>query len=378
MAQAASPPDDHDSPWKETLEQFLPQCLALFAPKLHAIIDWSHPPEFLDKELQAIAVPRRGTSPRRSGHRSSQDSRSGRHGGSADPARAGAPSHPGGIDQSGRFHRLVSDGAFSGRRYADKLVLVRCLDGRTARLLIHIEIQGGAHGPRARVLFARRMFQYRYRLQDRHGTRSGQAFYSLGILTASRGGDSHLVHCEEFLDQGIRFTFPVVHMAQWLERWDELEALAPSNPFAVVVMAHLTALRLRNKAARLDPKVELMRRMTGYGYARREIDALARLVDWIIRLPERLEPDYMRALETLEQEHAVTYITTPERVGLRRGRLEGRLEGQVDLLLRQLARRFGEVPEVVTERVRSATAEQLETWSLNFVDAVTLDEVFAD
>lgn len=348
MAQAASPPDDHDSPWKETLEQFLPQCLALFAPKLHAIIDWSHPPEFLDKELQAIAVPRR-----RSPSKSSDG-------------------------QDKASHRLASDGAFSGRRYADKLVLVRCLDGRTARLLIHIEIQGGAHGPRARVLFARRMFQYRYRLQDRHGTRSGQAFYSLGILTASRGGDSHLVHCEEFLDQGIRFTFPVVHMAQWLERWDELEALAPSNPFAVVVMAHLTALRLRNKAARLDPKVELMRRMTGYGYARREIDALARLVDWIIRLPEQLEPDYMRALETLEQEHAVTYITTPERVGLRRGRLEGRLEGQVDLLLRQLARRFGEVPEVVTERVRSATAEQLETWSLNILEAATLDEVFGD
>ena len=163
-------------------------------------------------------------------------------------------------------------------------------------------------------------------------------------------------------------------MAQWLECWDELEALAPSNPFAVVVMAHLTALRLRNKAARLDPKVELMRRMTGYGYARREIDALARLVDWIIRLPERLEPDYMRALETLEQEHAVTYITTPERVGPRRGRIEG----QADLLLRLLGRKFGEVPEAVTERVRAATAEQLEIWSLNTLDASTLDEVFGD
>ena len=37
--------DDHDSPWKEALEVFLPQCLALFAPDLHAIIDsiLSHP-----------------------------------------------------------------------------------------------------------------------------------------------------------------------------------------------------------------------------------------------------------------------------------------------------------------------------------------------
>ncbi|MER1966551.1 DUF4351 domain-containing protein, partial [Castellaniella sp. GW247-6E4] len=80
------------------------------------------------------------------------------------------------------------------------------------------------------------------------------------------------------------------------------------------------------------------------------------------------------ALEALEQEHAMTYITTPERVGLRRGRVEG----QAELLLRQLGRRFGAIPGTATERVRAATAEQLETWSLNFVDATTLDEVFGD
>jgi len=334
MAQDANAPaDDHDSPWKDAIEQFLPQCLALFAPDLHALIDWSHPPVFLDKELQAIAVPRRRS-----------------FAGSPDKGPGKAPR----------------------RLYTDKLVLVRCRNGRYARLLIHFEIQGGPAGPTARVLFARRMFQYRYRLEDRYGT--DLPIYSLGILTASRGGDSHPVHCNEFLGQGVRFTFPVVHMAQWLRHWDSLEALAPTNPFAVVVMAHLTALRLRRKAARLDPKVELMHRLAGYGYPRHDIDALARLVDWIIALPEALEPDYMRALEALEQEHTMTYITTPERVGLRRGRVEG----QADLLLRLLARRFGTIPDTLTERIRAATAGQLETWSLNFVDATTLDEVFGE
>ncbi|WP_269500257.1 DUF4351 domain-containing protein [Castellaniella sp. S9] len=255
---------------------------------------------------------------------------------------------------------------------------MRRRDGGSARLLIHVEVQGGPIGPKARILFARRMYRYRYRLEDRYGSSPAQPIYSLGILTASRGGPSHLIHSNEFLGQGVRFTFPVVHMAQWLRRWDELEALAPANPFAVVVMAQLTALRFRRKAARLDPKVDLMRRLAGYGYARDDIDALVRLVDWMIALPEALEPDYMRALEALEQEHAMTYITTPERVGLRRGRAEGRVEGQADLLLRQLARRFGTIPDTTTARIRSASAAQLETWALNILDAETLDEVFGD
>ncbi|MER1969067.1 DUF4351 domain-containing protein [Castellaniella sp. GW247-6E4] len=328
---------------------------------LHAIVDWSQPPQFLDKELQAIVGRERRVLP-----------------GSTDSS--GGPD-----DCSGN-----GPGKAPGRLYTDKLILVRRRDGGSARLLIHVEVQGGGAGSKARALFARRMFQYRYRLEDRYGSSPAQPIYSLGILTASRGGDSHLIHRDEFLGQGVRFTFPVVHMAQWLNRWEELEALAPANPFAVLVMAQLTALQFRRKAARLDPKVDLMRRLAGYGYARDDIDALVRLVDWMIALPEALEPDYMRALEALEQEHAMTYITTPERVGLRRGRaegrvegrvegrIEGRVEGQAELLLRQLARRFGTIPDTATARIRSATAAQLETWALNILDAETLDGVFGD
>ena len=45
---------DHDSPWKEALEGFFPDFLALLFPVIHAGIDWSRGYRFLDKEFQQI------------------------------------------------------------------------------------------------------------------------------------------------------------------------------------------------------------------------------------------------------------------------------------------------------------------------------------
>ena len=53
-------------------------------------------------------------------------------------------------------------------------------------------------------------------------------------------------------------------------------------------------------------------------------------------------------------------------------------EGQADLLLRQIERRFGPIPDEVTQRVHAANESQLMLWSLNFVDATILDDVFRD
>ena len=46
--------DDYDSPWKEALERYLPEFLALLFPHAHAGIDWSQGYAFLDKELQQV------------------------------------------------------------------------------------------------------------------------------------------------------------------------------------------------------------------------------------------------------------------------------------------------------------------------------------
>jgi hypothetical protein len=45
---------DFDNPWKEVLEHFFRDFLALLFPEAHVAIDWSRNYEALDKELQQI------------------------------------------------------------------------------------------------------------------------------------------------------------------------------------------------------------------------------------------------------------------------------------------------------------------------------------
>ncbi len=333
VARNASPPDasndDHDSPWKDALDLYFPQALALLVPALHTEIDWTIVPDFLDKELQAIAPPGK-----------------------------------------------------QGRRFVDKLARVRLRDGADAWLLIHVEVERRLRGRQALRLFAWRMHEYRYRIQARIMRQRGLVLpppvYSLGILLDSSNVGDHLVHTDEHRGQGVRFTFPVVELEAWRERWGELESLAPGNPFAVVVMAQLQANRYRDKRTRLGPKFELVRALRRYGYTPETASQVYRLIEWMIALPKDLEPDYQRAITALSEESRMTYVTLIEREGIKRGRIEGRAEGQADLLLNMIRRRFGAVDAETTQRIRTARSSDLETWSLNFVDAATLDDVFRD
>lgn len=326
---AAAPIDDHDSPWKEALEVFFLQALELLVPGLHAEIDRTAAPVFLDKELQAIALPGK-----------------------------------------------------KGRRFVDKLVQVRLCSGAAAWLLIHVEVERRLRGRKSLSLFAWRMYEYRHRIQTRLMRQSDLALpppvYSLGILLDNPGVGDHLVYTDEHRGQGVHFTFPVVELEAWRSRWDELESRAAGNPFAVVVMAQLQANRYRDKRTRLGPKFELVRSLRRYGYAPNTAGQIYRLIEWMITLPKDLEPEYLRAVNALSEEHKMTYVTLIEREGIKRGRVEGRVEGQADLLLRQVRRRFGAVDEATEQRIRSARARDLETWSLNILDAATLDDVFRD
>ena len=64
--------------------------------------------------------------------------------------------------------------------------------------------------------------------------------------------------------------------------------------------------------------------------------------------------------------------------GMSEGLARGTSEGMSRLLLSLVRERFGPVPEVIEQKVRSATPFDLEAWARSFVHARSLDDVFGN
>ncbi|MBF0462223.1 MAG: DUF4351 domain-containing protein [Magnetococcales bacterium] len=64
--------------------------------------------------------------------------------------------------------------------------------------------------------------------------------------------------------------------------------------------------------------------------------------------------------------------------GIQVGIQEGEQKGEAKMLVRQLQRRFGNVPEWANEKIAKADLSSLEEWSLRILDAPTLESVLAD
>ncbi|MFZ1238315.1 MAG: cytosolic protein [Anaerolineae bacterium] len=256
---------DYDSPWKETLEVYFEQFVQFFFPIAHADIDWLRGYEFLDKELQ----------------------------------------------------KVVRDSSL-GRRYGDKLARVWLLNGEEAWVLIHVEIQG-----QVEQAFDERIFVYYYRLFDRYQHKVVSLVVLADAQPTWRPGHYgySLWGCE------ISFRFPTVKLHDYGAHWDELAAR--DNPFATVVMAHLKAQETRrDDEQRKLWKITLIRRLYERGYKREDVLNLFRFIDWVLVLPETVENEIWRVVTEMEEAQHMTYITSIERIGMKRGYETGRLEGK--------------------------------------------------
>jgi hypothetical protein len=63
---------------------------------------------------------------------------------------------------------------------------------------------------------------------------------------------------------------------------------------------------------------------------------------------------------------------------LQEGEQKGRQLGEAALLLRQLERRFGSLPDWVADRVTAADTDTLEEWGIRILDAARLEDVIAE
>ncbi len=257
--------DDYDSPWKKILETYFEAFMRFFFPHAADDIDWSRDYQFLDKELQQV----------------------------------------------------VRD-ADLGRRYADKLVQVWRRSGAEAWVLAHVEIQGEPEAG-----FAKRMFVYNYRIFDRYD----RPVASMAVLADDRDRwrPDHYGYALWGSEMVNRFA-----MVKLIDFQDRLDALEDSvNPFALVTLAHLTARRTRHDdQARFSGKLQLIKSLYRRGWDREQILALFHFIDWLLRLPDGLENRLWDEIKKYEQEDKMPYISSVEKIGMRKGEQIGFQKGE--------------------------------------------------
>lgn len=280
----------YDESWKEAIETFFPQFLEFFFPQITAGIDLSKEIIFLDKELAQI----------------------------------------------------TKDGL--GGRRVDKLAKVYRKDGEEQWLLAHVEVQGYAQKP---LEFEERMYVYNYRIFDQYD----RNVISLAVLTDDIRNFRPEAYRFEFGDFRLEMSFPVVKLLDYLDRWEKLER--SKNPFSVVVMAHLQSQQTRGKTQeRFRWKLRLTRMLYERGYSRAEVLGLYRFIDWVLTLPEELEERVHEEIIKQEEEKTMPYITSAERIGMKKGLEQGMLEAAREMVLEVLEERFGLVSPNLEKRIR--------------------------
>ena len=297
MTDSALPPTESDSPWKELIEAFFPEFIRFFLPVADPEIDWERGYQFLDKELQQITAD-----------------------------------------------------AEVGRRYADKLVQVWTIAGQEAWVLVHIEVQGAQESN-----FAERMYVYRYRIYDR---------FAVPIASIAILADESPTWRPTMFETGLWGSrdlseFVSIKLLDYLDRIDRL--LEEENPFAIAVAAHLRAIQTKqDRQLRKQWKLELLKLLYERGLSRERIVGLFQFIDWLLSLPEGLELEFWQSLSAYEQERRMPYITSVERIGLQKGRVEGRVNEASAFVLRLLTKRYGTLSPSLLTQVQVLTVEQME------------------
>ena len=241
--------------------------------------------------------------------------------------------------------------------------------GEEIWLLLHVEVQA-----REEKNFPERMYIYHYRIFDRYR----KSVVSVAILADDDPNWRPSTYQRSALSNTkVQFEFSTIKL---LDYANQLETLCQySNPFAIVIWAHLESLKTRKKDnQRLTAKIAVTRALYDNGYSKDYILALFSFIDWVLALPGPLEVEYAKEIETFEQEKKMQYITSVERIGIQKGIQQGMQKGEAAILMRQLQRRFGDIPAACKTYLERADTQTLLELSEKVLDAKALTDVFSD
>jgi hypothetical protein len=243
---------------------------------------------------------------------------------------------------------------------------------RETFFLIHIENQATA-----KARFPERVFRYLIRLFDKHNL----PVYPIVICSFDEPlrpePSSYKIEFPGF--QVLDFNFKVIQ----LNRLDWRDFLNRPNPVASALMSKMRIA----PEDRPRVKVECLRLLITLQLDPARMTLISGFIDIYLRLDddEKLRfAEQLSNIEPLEQQVQVMQIVTSwmrEGIeqGLTQGRVEGRLEGQrteaLSLILGQLARQVGSLPNETQQRVDQLSLTQLETLSLDLLGFADLTDL---
>jgi hypothetical protein len=257
------PPSDFDGAWKNALEQYFPDFLALFFSQAYSAIDWMQPVAFLDTELQQLTP---------------EDEQ--------------------------------------GKQWVDKLVQVVRHDGKPIWVLVHVEVQSQRDQH-----FAERMLRYHTRIFD--GMR--QPVVSLAVLGDEEANWRPTGFGYELWGCELQFKFPMVKLREL--DLTELETMRnPFATLTLMhrdaqVTRGKPLLRLQQKIARYRALLRQGYRADDIRMLLRLMEHLLRLNSELALVARNA----LRQVEQ-EELGMATFVTSFEEIGRAEGRAEGQRE----------------------------------------------------
>ncbi len=157
---------------------------------------------------------------------------------------------------------------------------------------------------------------------------------------------------------------------------------ASTNPFAVVVMAHLKSLETYGQPeSRFEWKLRIAESLyaqTG-AHSKEKIEQLILFIDLLMPQTEQYETTYMARVNDFEEQQTVKTLAPMQKLPIKQGRKEGRQEGRQEgmqlLLLAQIAARFGEVPEELEVKVQGLSVNAARDVAVKLITATSLAEL---
>lgn len=266
---------------------------------------------------------------------------------------SGHRSSPGLLARAILDKELFTDFPEGSLRQTDILTEVFTLEGEPELILVHIEVQA-----RRESDFAFRMWEYYSLLRFRHRK---PIFPVVVYLAPGAGGLTQETYSEGLFGREIvRFQYGVVGLPD-LEADEYLQS---DNELAPALAALMKSTRLK-KAVR---KFESLRRT-----ARCEVDdarklLLGNVIERYLRLTEGEQADMEALIAGTGAQEVEEMISVYEERGI--------IKGKREMVLRQMSRKFGSLPQTVVERIRRIEEEEpLDLLSDRILTATTLEDM---